>query len=108
MAYERYPHLLIFTRSGEEATRDGNGFLVSGTSGEEGRQTCRFDDANGVGNSTVIGVDNETYRQAGTIYLPIATANVPERGMQVEVEGMFSGRVASTFTGQLHTSVKVY
>jgi len=108
MAYERYPHLLIFTRPGGEATRDENGFLVSGTAGEEVRQACRFDDSNGVGNSTVIGVDNETYRQAGTVYLPHETGNVPERGMQVEVGGMFTGRVASSYRGQLHTSVKVY
>ncbi|MBF9252483.1 hypothetical protein I2I11_04185 [Pontibacter sp. 172403-2] len=108
MAYERYPHTLVFSKAGTESTLDGNGFIVAGAPGETVTEPCRFDDANGVGNSTVTGVDNETYRQAGTIYLPMSSLNIPERGMQVEVVDMFKGRVASTYRGQLHTSIKVY
>lgn len=108
MAFERYPHTLVFTTAGAESLFDENGLLVPGTPGEQVTEKCRFDDANGVGNRTVIGVDNETYRQAGTIYLPTSAVHVPGTGVAVEVIGMFKGRVASPYKGQLHTSVKVY
>ena len=75
-------------------------------------------------------MDNETYRQAGIIYLPKSAAYVPEAGTEVTVllagpdNGlpqalplalgageeiiMFTGRITQPYRGQLNTTIKAY
>lgn len=108
MAVRQYPHTLLFTVAGTDSAYDENGWPVAGTPGVEVHTKCRYEESSSRGDSTVRGIDNETYRQAGVIFLPLTTLFLPSAGAMVEIPGMFQGRVTQPYRGQLNITIKVY